>query len=85
MVKLFKPVSMVEPMGQTHLITKNCGHLKIDGLCLDMALIENNANVAAEMAVNFTEVCQSFSNSTASNYFLSSKKQPVNLTNLKIY
>ncbi|XP_054014330.1 uncharacterized protein LOC128895617 [Hylaeus anthracinus] len=43
----------------------------------NMALIENNANMAAEIAINLIEKRQSFPNSTASKCFLKSEQRPV--------
>ncbi|XP_076247459.1 pseudouridine-5'-phosphate glycosidase-like [Calliopsis andreniformis] len=43
----------------------------------NMALIENNANMAAEIAVHFSEKCQSFFNSSVSKCILMLEKNPV--------
>lgn len=51
-----------------------------------MALIENNASVAAEIAVNLAKKCfQSSLNDSISKCILTSQRNPVNKTKIFVY
>lgn len=51
-----------------------------------MALIENNASVAAEIAVNLAKKCfQSSLNDSASKCILTSERNPVNKIKIFVY